>query len=749
MTDELPPTLRAVLDGRLADGGALSVAATLDVGIAVASALAAVHKEGGIYRDVKPANVLAAGGVYELIDVGVATAAGLEQGSGGTSGYIDPFTIATGAPATPASDLYALGAMLFESVTGKLPAAAAAADGGGLRDEVLDGRVHAPRLAELAPGAPPALAHLVDRMLDPERDARPASGEEVVRALEEVRRALSEPTKRVSASAMLKPEDIDAARELTTPPAASPSQAPASAQASAPASAPAPLAPGPELGTGPGNGAAIAIAAIAIALVGLAAVALRFGPGSMAPWQWLLLGAILALAVPGLLHALRSRRRRGELDFNIIDESIHHLDTEDEPWTVHVEARVPGALDEERLRRAVAQAIRVHPMARAFQRRWRPWHTVYRWQIVDAPAIDALSVRECASDDELAGARATFQSTRVPIAEAPPFRVLLARHPDGDYVMLNVNHAASDGVGSLRLLRSIGLAYSEMEDAAGDQALAVRDLARTSAPLTLRQRWDRQLLLNKSLRDAIASPPSRIAIDGGNAVQGFGFVHRVLDEEATRAIARAKVAGGTVNDLLLGVLHVAIDRWNSAHERQSERIGTMMPVNVRPPEQWNETVANITYFVSVSTLASERAEPLDAVRAIARQTAQIKERGTAAALREILFASPALLIEVKRRMPALLGFGGNRFVDTAVLSNVGRVREPIPFGALGPASELWFSPPCKMPLGLGLGVATYEGRMFFMFRYRHAQWSAEAALRFADAYVELLARAAAPPAGTL
>jgi hypothetical protein len=91
-------------------------------------------------------------------------------------------------------------------------------------------------------------------------------------------------------------------------------------------------------------------------------------------------------------------------------------------------------------------------------------------------------------------------------------------------------------------------------------------------------------------------------------------------------------------------------------------------------------------------------------------------------------------------MPALLGFGGNRIVDTAVLSNVGRVREPIPFGALGPASELWFSPPCRMPLGLGMGAATYEGRMFLMFRYRHAQWSAEAAARFADAYVDLLER---------
>lgn len=466
----------------------------------------------------------------------------------------------------------------------------------------------------------------------------------------------------------------------------------------------------------------------------------------MTTWHWLIPGVILSLAVPGLLHALRSRRRRGELDFNIIDESIHHLDTEDEPWTVHVDVRVAGALDEARLRRAIEEAVRVHPMARAFQRRWRPWQTVYRWQILESPVLDALSVRDCASDEDLAAARATFQSTRVSIAEAPPFRMLLARHPGGDYLMLNFNHAACDGVGALRFMRSVGLAYSEEKDAPDTEVLAARDLARASAPRSLRQRWDRQLALNKILREGIASPPSRIAVDGGATGRGFGFVHRIVDEELTSALARAKLAGGTVNDLLLGVLHVAIDRWNGAHHKDSERIGTMMPVNVRPAEQWNETVANITYFVSVSTVPGERATTSDAVAAITRQTTSVKERGTAAALREILFASPALLIEVKRRMPALLGFGGNRFVDTAVLSNVGRVRDPIPFGALGPARELWFSPPCRMPLGLGMGVATYEGRMFLMFRYRHLQWSPAAAARFADLYLELALGAVAKTA---
>jgi NRPS condensation-like uncharacterized protein len=343
-------------------------------------------------------------------------------------------------------------------------------------------------------------------------------------------------------------------------------------------------------------------------------------------------------------------------------------------------------------------------------------------------------VRTCDSDEELDLARGALQSARVSLSEAPPLRVLLARHRDGDYVMVNFNHAACDGVGALRFLRSIGLAYSELEDT-GPATVAARDLARTSAPKALRERWDRQLLINKALREAIASPPSRIAVDGGAAAPGYGFVSRLVDAEVAGKVARKKLAGGTVNDLLLGVLHVTIDRWNHAHERDAARIGTMMPINVRPAEQWTETVANITYFVSVTTQADERKTAADAVAAVARQTGEIKERGTAAALREILFASSAVLIEVKRLLPSLLAFAGDRFIDTAVLSNVGRVAAPIPFGSLGAATELWFSPPCRMPLGLGMGVATYEGRMFLMFRYRHAQWSREAAARFADSYV--------------
>jgi eukaryotic-like serine/threonine-protein kinase len=227
------------LDRRLATAGHLSVVETLSVGTAIASALAAVHQAGLVHRDVKPANVIESAGVYKLIDFGVASArapgsgepvtmeetervplddlpltargmkladlgAALEPRSQkrtvstiqagfvcGTLGYIDPVCIETGAPADAASDLYALGATLFECLTGTVPAAVGAREGVALRGDVLEGRSPAPPLLSIAPVVPSALARLVDSLLALKRGDRPVSAEQVAIQLDRIRSELA------------------------------------------------------------------------------------------------------------------------------------------------------------------------------------------------------------------------------------------------------------------------------------------------------------------------------------------------------------------------------------------------------------------------------------------------------------------------------------------------------------------------------------------------------------------------------
>jgi eukaryotic-like serine/threonine-protein kinase len=146
----------------------------LDVTAQAASGLSAAHQAGLVHRDVKPGNILIGPeGQVKLTDFGIAHAAGQAPVTGpglvmGTTQYIAPERIA-GTPATPASDLYSLGIVLHESLTGLPPYEGAAAD-------VMAAHLYLP-LPPLPADVPPELDDLVARLTakDPARrisDAR-------------------------------------------------------------------------------------------------------------------------------------------------------------------------------------------------------------------------------------------------------------------------------------------------------------------------------------------------------------------------------------------------------------------------------------------------------------------------------------------------------------------------------------------------------------------------------------------------
>ena len=110
----------------LLEAGPLETSTAVSITQQIASALAAAHRQGVVHRDVKPGNVLLdeEGNAY-LSDFGVALDAGSpERSTGtmmrGTPAYLSPEQIRL-EPASPSSDVYALGIVVFEMLTGEHP----------------------------------------------------------------------------------------------------------------------------------------------------------------------------------------------------------------------------------------------------------------------------------------------------------------------------------------------------------------------------------------------------------------------------------------------------------------------------------------------------------------------------------------------------------------------------------------------------------------------------------------------------
>jgi tRNA A-37 threonylcarbamoyl transferase component Bud32 len=165
------------LADRLAREGPLAPAEAVRIATALLDALGAAHEAGIVHRDVKPGNViLTRAGEVKLTDLGVARAAShttlTDTGMVvGTAHYLSPEQ-ATGRPATPASDLYAVGAILYEMLVGARPFEAETPLAVAMKRLAEDPRP--PR--ELRPDLPEPLERVVLRGLarDPDRRYRSA-----------------------------------------------------------------------------------------------------------------------------------------------------------------------------------------------------------------------------------------------------------------------------------------------------------------------------------------------------------------------------------------------------------------------------------------------------------------------------------------------------------------------------------------------------------------------------------------------
>ena len=174
----------------LRDHGKLTARQVIDIMDAVTSGLAAAHRAGIIHRDVKPENVLLADdGRIKISDFGLARAASANTATGqsllGTIAYLSPELVTRGV-ADARSDIYALGIMMYEMLTGEQPYKGEQP----MQIAYQHANESVPRPSAVNPDVPDALDDLVLWATERSPDQRPSDAREMLERLREVEKQL-------------------------------------------------------------------------------------------------------------------------------------------------------------------------------------------------------------------------------------------------------------------------------------------------------------------------------------------------------------------------------------------------------------------------------------------------------------------------------------------------------------------------------------------------------------------------------
>jgi CheY-like chemotaxis protein len=178
-------SLADLLDQR----GRLPVSATLAIGTQLCDALGTAHEAEIIHRDIKPANLIVDdAGVLKVMDFGIARSIGVDYEGHtakghviGTPRYMAP-EVLMGGKVTGKSDLFAVGVVLFECLTGMIPYYA------DTPAELVAAiyQNSAPPVDSVAPNVPPEFAKLIHQQLAFDPSRRAASGRELAQKLSEI-----------------------------------------------------------------------------------------------------------------------------------------------------------------------------------------------------------------------------------------------------------------------------------------------------------------------------------------------------------------------------------------------------------------------------------------------------------------------------------------------------------------------------------------------------------------------------------
>ena len=177
-TREVPYIVMELVEGQTLgehlSGGPLDWRIGVRICAEVAAALAAAHAEHVVHRDIKPANIMLTPSGAKVLDFGIAAATGTPDPDPdgpvmGTPAYVAPERF-DGLPATPATDMFSLGVLLYHCVSGKLPWQ------GKTNTELVNAqRYEPPEPLPSVDGLPAEIGDLCERCLERDPQRRPTA----------------------------------------------------------------------------------------------------------------------------------------------------------------------------------------------------------------------------------------------------------------------------------------------------------------------------------------------------------------------------------------------------------------------------------------------------------------------------------------------------------------------------------------------------------------------------------------------
>ncbi len=268
----------------------------------------------------------------------------------------------------------------------------------------------------------------------------------------------------------------------------------------------------------------------------------------------------------------------------------------------------------------------------------------------------------------------------------------------GGALLVRLHHAVADGIALMQLLESLS------DEGAAAAAPAPRGRASSANPA-----WGVDVA---ALVRASASSLWKMALvrqDRRTVLRGkLGTVKTVtwcepVPLDAVKAVG--KRTGGSVNDVLLAVIAGALRRYLIAHDSLVDEIGAVVPLNIRPldvpvpPELGNE------FGLVFPALPIGIADPDDRIAAVKRAMDSVKL--SRQGLLTFTWLSAVGLIPAQLEKALIDLYAG---MGSVIITNVAGPRQPLSVAGT-PAAGLLFWVPTSGPIGVGLSIVSYAGRV--------------------------------------